>query len=237
MLLHGLPGLGKTLTAEAVAEEMKVPLYAVSAGQLGSDAETVEDKLQNLLDICAKWGAVLLLDEADVFLEQRQLTDLHRNRLVSVFLRLLEYYPGCLFLTTNRVAAFDRAFKSRIDLAIDYPPLDFQTRHHIWQTFTRASEDFPQHHSGISDDQLFDLADLELNGREIKNLVKTGRLLANSKGEQLGMAHLSSVICVQAGFAGDGSGLRYPVPDWFQAGVGKLIVQTTMRVRRGISFA
>lgn len=83
MLLHGPPGLGKTLTAEAVAEEMKVPLYVVSAGQLGFDVETMEEKLQDVLDICAKWGAVLLLDEADVFLEQRQLTDLHRNRLVS----------------------------------------------------------------------------------------------------------------------------------------------------------
>ncbi|PIA94172.1 hypothetical protein CB0940_08049 [Cercospora beticola] len=237
MLLHGPPGLGKTLTAEAVAEEMKVPLYVVSAGQLGFDVETMEEKLQDVLDICAKWGAVLLLDEADVFLEQRQLTDLHRNRLVSIFLRLLEYYPGCLFLTTNRVAAFDRAFKSRIDLAIDYPPLDFRARHHIWQTFIRASEDFPQHYSGITDDEMFDLAELELNGREIKNLVKTGRLLAKSKGEQLGMGHLRSVICVQAGFGGDGSGLRYPVPDWFQAGLGRLVVQATMRVRRGISFA
>lgn len=83
VLLHGSPGLGKTLTAEAVAEEMKVPLYAMSAGQLGFDVETMEYALQDVLDICAKWGAVLLLDEADVFLEQRQLTDLQRNRLVS----------------------------------------------------------------------------------------------------------------------------------------------------------
>jgi hypothetical protein len=47
---------------------------------------------------------VLLIDEADVFLEKRTLTDVHRNALVSVFLRLLEYYEGILFLTTNRVA-------------------------------------------------------------------------------------------------------------------------------------
>lgn len=37
---------------------------------------------------------VVLLDEADVFLEQRTLTDLQRNALVSVFLRVLEYYDG-----------------------------------------------------------------------------------------------------------------------------------------------
>lgn len=48
------------------------------------------------------WGAVLLLDEADVYLERRSINDLMRNSLVSIFLRLLEYFQGILFLTTNR---------------------------------------------------------------------------------------------------------------------------------------
>ena len=100
----------------------------------------------------------------------------------------------------------------------------------------RASEDFPQHHSSITDDELFDLAELDLNGREVKNLVKTGRLLAKRKGESLGMTHLLSVFSVQRGLPGDGSGFRFAVPDWFQSVLGKVIVQTTMRVRRGISF-
>ena len=50
----------------------------------------------------ARWEAVLLLDEADVFLEARSTHDLERNKLVSIFLRVLEYYEGILFLTTNR---------------------------------------------------------------------------------------------------------------------------------------
>lgn len=102
MLLSGAPGVGKTLTAEAgmmelkyrfcalfplmlsvVAEEMKAPLYSMSAAQLGTDAETVEEALRDVLDICAKWDAVLLMDEADVFLERRQMSDIHRNKLVS----------------------------------------------------------------------------------------------------------------------------------------------------------
>ncbi len=40
---------------------------------------------------------VVLLDEADVFLEQRSLANLERNALVSVFLRVLEYYDGNLY--------------------------------------------------------------------------------------------------------------------------------------------
>lgn len=94
ILLCGPPGVGKTLTSEAVAEEMKVPLYLMSAGDLGFDPRHVETKLQDILEMCSRWNAVLLLDEADVFLEQRSLHELERNKLVSIFLRVLEYYEG-----------------------------------------------------------------------------------------------------------------------------------------------
>lgn len=92
MQLSGPPGVGKTLTAESVAEVMRVPLYAMSAGDLGSSANLVEDRLKDILRMIPKWGAVLLLDEADVFMEARTAADLQRNELVSIFLRMLEYF-------------------------------------------------------------------------------------------------------------------------------------------------
>jgi len=52
---------------------------------------------------------------------------------VLVFLRVLEYYDGLLFLTTNRPGALDEAFKSRIHLTLYYPPLDFQQTMEIWK--------------------------------------------------------------------------------------------------------
>lgn len=102
-VLHGPPGTGKTLTAEGISELLKCPLYNVSAGDLGTDSRLLEGELQRILDICHAWGAILLLDEADVFLEKRNMHDIHRNALVSIFLRHLEYFQGILFLTTNRV--------------------------------------------------------------------------------------------------------------------------------------
>jgi hypothetical protein len=87
ILLCGSPGVGKTLTAESVAEEMKVPLYMISAGDLGLDPRCVETKLHDVLEMCTRWHSVLLLDEADVFLEKRSLHELERNKLVSIFLR------------------------------------------------------------------------------------------------------------------------------------------------------
>lgn len=113
-VLHGPPGTGKTLTAEGIAELLKCPLYMVSAGELGTDPRVLERSLTDILDIAHAWGAVLLLDEADVFLEKRSIHDIHRNALVSIFLRLLEYFQGILFLTTNRVETFDDAFQSRM---------------------------------------------------------------------------------------------------------------------------
>jgi len=132
-LLCGPPGCGKTLTAEAVAEvntiispmsyhagtkslcTLKVtrcPLYTLSAGQLGIDHEAVEAKLTQVLELAQKWRAVVLLDEADVFLTQRDTINIKRNALVSIFLRKLEYYQGILILTTNMITHCDIAFES-----------------------------------------------------------------------------------------------------------------------------
>jgi hypothetical protein len=133
VVLHGPPGVGKTLTGESIAEYLKCPLYAVSAGELGTNSRSLETDLNRIMDITHSWGAILLLDEADVFLEARQPHDIHRNSLVSVFLRLTEYYQGILFLTTNRVETFDEAFQSRIHMGIRYENLEAKARKKIWQ--------------------------------------------------------------------------------------------------------
>jgi hypothetical protein len=57
MLLAGPPGVGKTLTAESVAETLKSPLYSIGAADLGSKPNQVENKLQDLLEMCSKWNA------------------------------------------------------------------------------------------------------------------------------------------------------------------------------------
>lgn len=78
-VLHGPPGVGKTLTAECVAEYVQRPLFMVSSGDLGVVSEQLDEQLTRIMDMTSTWRAVLLIDEADVFLEQRALHDLHRN--------------------------------------------------------------------------------------------------------------------------------------------------------------
>ncbi|KAF6527188.1 hypothetical protein HZS61_010232 [Fusarium oxysporum f. sp. conglutinans] len=198
MLLSGEPGTGKTLTAESVSEIMQKPLYNMSAAELGDVAQEVEQKLDCALELSTRWGAVLLLDECDVFLERRTTSDIKRNKLVSIFLRLLEYFEGVMFLTTNRVSAFDPAFESRIHLTIHYPNLDYTSRLHIWRTFVNIGTDG----NSLSEDELDELAGVELNGRQIKNVVKTARLLATHERTQLAMGHISTVLRIKKGLAG-----------------------------------
>lgn len=183
VVLHGPPGVGKTLTGESIAEYLKCPLYAVSAGELGTNSRSLEQDLNRIMDITHSWGAILLLDEADVFLEARQPHDIHRNSLVSVFLRLTEYYQGILFLTTNRVETFDEAFQSRIHMGIRYDNLPGKARKKIWQhhvgkveQMSREAEEKKVEGSGelirpFSEADFDELSKRSMNGRQVRDLL------------------------------------------------------------------
>ncbi|KAL1901528.1 hypothetical protein Sste5346_001935 [Sporothrix stenoceras] len=132
-LLHGAPGLGKTLTAESVSESTRRPLYHVSTGELSIEVKDLEKQLSEIFRLGARWNAVVLLDEADVLMSQRTTQDLRRNAIVAVFLRMLEYYRGMLFLTTNRHDDFDNAFYNRIHVTIEYGELTKEWRANIWR--------------------------------------------------------------------------------------------------------
>lgn len=135
ILLHGVPGVGKTSTAESVAAYTHRPLFPITCGDIGQTAADVERNLEGIFLLARKWGCVLLLDEADVFLAARSPggDGVDRNALVSVFLRTLEYYSGILFLTTNRIGSFDEAFISRIHMSLYYADLDEESTFRVWE--------------------------------------------------------------------------------------------------------
>jgi SpoVK/Ycf46/Vps4 family AAA+-type ATPase len=175
VILHGQPGTGKTLTAEAVAEEQEKPLMVISVADLGTDAITLEHRLGDILQISKLWNAVILIDEADIFLEARSLHEIGRNAMVGVFLRLLEYHQSLIFLTTNRIATLDEAFKSRISVAIKYPNLTKSARRQIWTAFltlagvaiidTDSEDGVELATATLTRDELDKLSSRKLNGR------------------------------------------------------------------------
>lgn len=192
-LLYGPPGCGKTLTAEAVAELLHKPLYSLSLGTLGTTAEDLERRLGEIMTLSARWEALILLDEADSFLETRSSTSsLERNAMVSVMLKLVEYFSGILFLTSNRIDSLDPAFQTRITLALRYEALDKEGRTQVWNNLLIKS--------GLQytlDDAIVDTSQLArspLNGREIKNALRLAMAMAREKNEPLSQDILMETV-------------------------------------------
>ena len=192
-LLHGPPGWGKTATAEAVAELLHKPLYSVGVGELGTSTDALEERLRNILDVAVIWNAVLLLDEADIFLEERDEHNIERNAMVGVFLRLMEYHNGVLFLTTNRVKKIDSAFYSRISVALHYKK-DGKA-HKIWQNLLGAA--------GLNPEWADELSGYDVNGRQIKNSIRMAMTLAKSKSRKVLVGDLKRACTASLSFESD----------------------------------
>lgn len=209
-LLHGSPGVGKTCTAECVAELTRRPLLSITSGDL---ADSIETNLERFLEMGERYGTVVLLDEADVYLEARRARDLRRNALVSVF-RALEYYQGVLFLTTNRVASFDSAFTSQIHVALHYRRLTDGDRRCIWtNNFERLERNSAGKISVGSSTRSYVIGDvreigaLRWNGRETRNALQTAVALAETEAAEDGLEkvrieerHLRQVTKMSRGF-------------------------------------
>ncbi|ROV92945.1 hypothetical protein VSDG_06385 [Cytospora chrysosperma] len=174
ILLHGAPGVGKTATAEAVAMESNKPLFTITCGDLG-----------------------LVASDADVFLSQRSRYDIKRNSLVSVFLRVLEYYNGLLFLTTNRVGTIDEAFKSRIHMSLYYPPLDKTQTKAIFSLNVKKLREIERQRSlitgkpelAIKEDEILRFADKHFVDNDSSGGRWNGRQIRNAFQISSGLAH------------------------------------------------
>ncbi|KUJ15210.1 P-loop containing nucleoside triphosphate hydrolase protein [Mollisia scopiformis] len=198
VLLHGGLGIGKTLTAENVAEIVEKPLYRVTCGDIGTNAENVEKSVLT--------QTVVLLDEAEVFLQERSLEDLQRNALVSDSHHpqpnTIHHLPGILILTSNRVGTFDEAFKSRIQLALRYEPFNKFQRRKVWENFIKKIEEFEADtiESGDLCRNIDQLAAFDMNGRQIRNAMTTARQLAKYQEQTLDFKVLRHVINVSGKF-------------------------------------
>lgn len=179
----------------------------------------MEQALDLNFNLANRWGCILLLDEADVFLASRTETDFERNGLVAgsfpavssthaiefpcgsllttyfaVFLRVLEYYAGILFLTTNRVGVIDEAFRSRIHVSLYYPPLGRDETKAVFELNLRLIKArFENDRRTIQVDaeeiissalSYFDNnAKARWNGRQIRNACQTALALAEFKAQ------------------------------------------------------
>jgi len=167
VLCRGQAGLGKTLTAEIYSELKNKPLYSVHSGQLGTNGTKVEEKLKESFERAERWGAVLLIDEADVYIRERD-NDTNHNAIVASFLRVMEYYNGLMFMTTNRSDDIDDAILSRCMavLTYTYPKEDVKSK--MWEIYLKQFN-IKYDNDFISElNKEFD----EVSGRDIKNITR-----------------------------------------------------------------
>ncbi|KAJ4491004.1 P-loop containing nucleoside triphosphate hydrolase protein [Lentinula aciculospora] len=221
ILLYGPPGVGKTSTvhvvhsAQTMASAARKPLFPIGVADVGTTAGLVESNLETIFDLATTWKAVLLIDEADVFLQSRGRGQIgpttERNALVSVFLRVLEYYQGILILTTNQISQFDVAVQSRFHIAIRYEGLDKKQTVTIFRGFLEQYKA-----RGLVQHQIFkkimdwverDLSKRNFDGRQIRNIVTSamGIALADEDRELVGLTieDLQSVVAYISNFKGD----------------------------------
>ena len=182
----GEPGVGKTLTAEVFSEEMQRPLYVVQCSQLGTDETELESRLDTVLARATRWKAILLLDEADVYVHERG-EDIHQNAIVGVFLRVLEHYRGVLFMTSNRDVIIDDAILSRSTAHIRYAIPDTDAKlTEVWRILST------QFQTPIDSPLMAKLLQAfppgVLSPRNIKNMLKLARTLNRKRAHVIDLA-------------------------------------------------
>jgi hypothetical protein len=172
VLLAGAPGTGKTLTAEVYAESEQRALYSIQCSQLGTDPDELEDELLKAFARARRWGAIMLLDEADVYVHERG-RDLQQNAIVGVFLRVLEYQNSVLFLTTNRPDDVDDAIGSRCVARLVYRTPTALEQSKIWRVLADGAG------AQLTDAAIVTIVEKspKLTGRDVKNLLKLAMLI------------------------------------------------------------
>lgn len=168
-LFAGEPGTGKTMCAEAIANELNRPLLVGSIPALKSKwvGET-EKNLDQLFRDAKAHNAILFLDEADSLLMERgeQLASRHDDSAVNVLLGELERHNDLVLMASNRPDALDPALDRRLTYQLTFPHPDAELRARIWETL--LPDDVPREETidvGALGEQF------PLTGGRIKNAV------------------------------------------------------------------
>lgn len=103
-----------------------------------------------------------------------------------------------MFLTTNRVDNIDGAFQSRIHISMEYSELSVKSRRHVWANFVATLSQPCE----LDQKDLDNLAAFSMNGREIKNVLKTAQLLASRKNSVLRYEHINTVLSIEKRYIG-----------------------------------
>lgn len=197
ILLSGPPGTGKTMTANAIAGELGIPLYHVNLSNLVDKyiGET-EKNLERVFSFAEKTNVVLFFDEADSIFgrrgEVKDAQDKYSNNEVSYLLQRIEAYSGIVVMATNIKGNIDPAFMRRIRYVIHFDMPDDDVRRQIWESL--ITDKVP--HEEI-DVEYLTIQFKEFTGSIIKTVFLNACSKAAFQEEKLSMKHLIYAIWIE----------------------------------------
>lgn len=178
VLLHGLPGTGKTESVLQLAKMsgrsiMKVDISSVRDKFVGESEKNLKaifreyEVIREKLDVTP----ILLFNEADALLNKRikvrQSSDQMNNSMQNILLEELENFKGLLFATTNLAPNLDSAFERRFLYKVSFQNPKIEVRKAIWT----------KHFPNMKSDEIETIAEkYKLSGGQIENVVKKVKL-------------------------------------------------------------
>ena len=194
ILLCGPPGTGKTMSANAIAGELAIPLYQVNLSNVVDKyvGET-EKNLERIFAFAEKANVVLFFDEADSIFgkrsEVKDAQDKYANNEISYLLQRIEAYSGIVVLATNIKGNIDPAFMRRIRYVAHFDNPDAEMRRQIWESL--ITDRIP--HEEIDVEYLAEQFK-DFTGSIIKTVFLNACSLAAANGQKLSMTHLLRTI-------------------------------------------
>ncbi len=194
VLFAGDSGTGKTMSAEVVARDLGLDLYAVNlATVVDKYVGETEKNLERIFTEADGVNAVLLFDEADALFgkrsEVRDANDRYANIEVAYLLQRMETFDGIAILATNLRANVDEAFARRLDMVVDFPTPDEALRRALWERCLT-----PGVPRGDDLDLDFCARAFELSGGNIRSIAITAAYMAADRGEPVAMADLIRAV-------------------------------------------
>lgn len=195
LLFWGIPGSGKTLMAQAIAEELDAELKTYGMAEIGSSEPGGSERfIQKLFKEAKdfftinKKQRVILFDECDALLYDRNKVGVILGAQINTLLTEIERHDGIVIFTTNRLSVLDPALERRIAAKIEFPFPTREQRVAIWKRM------IPKKAPIAKDVNFKELAMYPLPGGNIKNAVLNAARMAVYKKQK----HITMNNFVQA---------------------------------------
>lgn len=206
ILLHGVPGTGKTFIAGVIANALKRPLIQINANTIrasffGESEKKARELFQEMREAVKSLSPVFLLNEGDQLIHQRldspdKSADHAENSIQSVFLEEMETFPGILIITTNLAENLDMAMSRRFHYKLEIKAPDYQARVALWRLHLPAT--IP----GAQDIPVESLAnDFTFTGGQIRLVVQNAchEAFLRGKGTKLTLNDLRKYASLESG--------------------------------------